>query len=164
MALARALVVEPRVIVLDEPTSALDVTVQAQILDLLRTLTAHGARSYVFVSHDLATVRGLCDRVAVLYLGRIVEQGPADAVLGRPRHPYTRALVDAVPALSRDRAAAPAGLRRDLDEAWESEGCALQPRCPFAEAACARPQTLRELTSGHHVACWKAESLQLVEA
>ena len=163
VALARALVVEPRVIVLDEPTSALDVAVQAQILDLLRALMADGARSYVFVSHDLATVRGLCDRVAVLYLGRIVEQGPAEAVLGRPHHPYTRALVDAVPALSRDRVAAPNGLRRDLDEARETEGCALQPRCPFAEAACGRPQTLRELTSGHHVACWKAESMKRVE-
>ena len=164
VALARALVVEPRVIVLDEPTSALDVTVQAQILDLLRALMADGTRAYVFVSHDLATVRGLCDRVAVLYLGRIVEQGPAEEVLDRPRHPYTRALVDAVPALSRDRGAAPTGLRRDLDEARETQGCALQPRCPFAEAACGRPQTLRELTSGHHVACWKAESLQPVEA
>ena len=87
VALSRALVVEPRVIVFDEPTSALDVTVQAQILDLLRVLMADGTRSYVFVSHDLATVQGLCDRVAVLYLGRIVEQGPADEVLQRPCHP-----------------------------------------------------------------------------
>ena len=164
VALARALVVEPRVIVLDEPTSALDVTVQAQILELLRAMMADGSRSYVFVSHDLATVRGLCDRVAVLYLGRIVEQGTAEEVLERPGHPYTRALVDAVPVLSGDRAVARWGLRRDLDEAWETQGCALLPRCPFAETACGRPQTLRELTSGHHVACWKAESLNLVEA
>ena len=156
VAIARALIVEPRVIVFDEPTSALDVTVQAQILDLLRALMAEGTRSYVFVSHDLATVHGLCDRVAVLYLGRIVEQGPADEVLERPRHPYTRALVDAVPALSGDRTAAPAGLKRDLDEAFEAEGCALEPRCPYAEAACANPQTLRDLTRGHQVACWKA--------
>ena len=140
VALARALIVEPRVIVLDEPTSALDVTVQAQILDLLRALMAHGARSYVFVSHDLATVRGLCDRVAVLYLGRIVEQGPAEEVLERPGHPYTRALVDAVPVLSGHRAVAPWGLKRDLDEARQTEGCALQPRCPFAETACGKPR------------------------
>ena len=156
VAIARALVVEPRVIVFDEPTSALDVTVQAQILDLLRVLMAEGTRSYVFVSHDLATVRGLCDRVAVLYLGRIVEQGPAGEVLERPRHPYTRALVDAVPTLSGDRAEAATRLKRDLDEAWEAEGCALEPRCPYAEAACAEPQTLRDLTPGHQVACWKA--------
>ncbi|MCY4452109.1 MAG: ABC transporter ATP-binding protein [Immundisolibacterales bacterium] len=159
VALARALVVEPRVIVFDEPTSALDVTVQAQILDLLRDLMAHGTRSYVFVSHDLATVRGLCDRVAVLYLGRIVEQGPADEVLMRPRHPYTRALVDAVPTLSGRRTAAATRLKRDLDEAWEAAGCALEPRCPHAEAACGEPQTLRDLTPGHQVACWKAEHI-----
>ena len=159
VALARALMVEPRVIVLDEPTSALDVTVQAQILDLLRVLMAEGTRSYVFVSHDFATVQGVCDRVAVLYLGRIVEQGPADEVLKRPRHPYTRALVDAVPTLSGGRTGAAPGLKRDLDEAWEAEGCSLEPRCPYAEAACAGPQTLRELAPGHQVACWKAEHL-----
>ena len=159
VAIARALVVEPRVIVFDEPTSALDATVQAQILDLLRVLMADGTRSYVFVSHDLATVQGLCDRVAVLYLGRIVEQGPADEVLERPRHPYTRALVDAVPTLSGRRTVTETRLRRDLDEAWEAEGCALEPRCPHAETVCARPQTLRDLTPGHQVACWKAEHL-----
>ena len=158
VAIARALVVDPRVIVFDEPTSALDVTVQAQILDLLRHLMADGTRSYVFVSHDLATVQGLCDRVAVLYLGRIVELGPADEVLKRPRHPYTRALVDAVPTLSgvRNETAAGTGLKRDLDEAREAEGCALEPRCPYAEAACTRPQRLRDLTPDHQVACWKA--------
>ena len=163
VALARALVVEPRVIVFDEPTSALDVTVQAQILDLLRVLMAEGTRSYVFVSHDLATVRGLCDRVAVLYLGRIVELGPADEVLERPRHPYTRALVNAVPSLSGERSRAATLLKRDLDEAVEAEGCALIPRCPHAEAACEKPQTLRDLTRGHQVACWKAEGLAMME-
>ena len=137
---------------------------QAQILDLLRALMHEGTRSYVFVSHDLATVNGLCDRVAVLYLGRIVEQGPAGEVLERPRHPYTRALVDAVPALSRDRTVVGAGLKRDLDEGWEGEGCALQPRCPYAEGACSEPQTLRDLTRGHQVACWKAAELNLAEA
>ena len=121
VALSRALVVEPRVIVFDEPTSALDVTVQAQILDLLRVLMADGTRSYVFVSHDLATVQGLCDRVAVLYLGRIVEQGPADEVLQRPCHPHTRALVDAVSTLSSRRTVVGTRLKRDLDEAWEAE-------------------------------------------
>ena len=164
VAIARALIVEPRVIVFDEPTSALDVTVQAQLLDLLRTLRAEGTRSYVFISHDLATVHGLCDRVAVLYLGRIVELGPADEVLTRPRHPYTRALVDAVPALSGGRTAEPRGLKRDLEEAWEAEGCALEPRCPHAEAECRRPQALRDLAHDHQVACWKFERLTMAEA
>ena len=156
VALSRALVVEPRVIVFDEPTSALDVTVQAQILDLLRVLMADGTRSYVFVSHDLATVQGLCDRVAVLYLGRIVEQGPADEVLERPCHLYTRALVDAVSTLSSRRTVVRTRLKRDLDEAWEAERCSLEPRCPHGEAACREPQTLRDLTRGHQAACWKA--------
>ena len=156
VALSRALVVEPRVIVFDEPTSALDVTVQAQILDILRVLMADGTRSYVFVSHDLATVQGLCDRVAVLYLGRIVEQGPADEVLERPCHPYTRALVDAVSTLSSRRTVVGTRLKRDLDEAWEAERCSLEPRCPHGEAACREPQTLRDLTRGHQAACWKA--------
>ena len=156
VALARALVVEPRVIVFDEPTSALDVTVQAQILDILRVLMADGTRSYVFVSHDLATVQGLCDRVAVLYLGRIVEQGPADEVLERSCHPYTRALVDAVSTLSSRRTVVGTRLKRDLDEAWEAERCSLEPRCPHGEAACREPQTLRDLTRGHQAACWKA--------
>ena len=156
VALSRALVVEPRVIVFDEPTSALDVTVQAQILDLLRVLMADGTRSYVFVSHDLATVQGLCDRVAALYLGRIVEQGPADEVLERPCHLYTRALVDAVSTLSSRRTVVRTRLKRDLDEAWEAERCSLEPRCPHGEAACREPQTLRDLTRGHQAACWKA--------
>ena len=143
-------------IVFDEPTSALDVTVQAQILDLLRVLMADGTRSYVFVSHDLATVQGLCDRVAVLYLGRIVEQGPADEVLERPCHLYTRALVDAVSTLSSRRTVVGTRLKRDLDEAWEAERCSLEPRCPHGEAACREPQTLRDLTRGHQAACWKA--------
>jgi len=164
VALARALIVDPKVIVFDEPTSALDVTVQAQILDLLRRLMAGGDRSYVFVSHDLATVHGLCDRVAVLYLGRIVEEGPADEVLLRPRHPYTQALVNAVPALSGDRVVAPTVLRRDLDEAYETPGCALAPRCPYAEDRCDQAQALRDLTNGRRVACWKAERLTMVEA
>ena len=156
VALSRALVVEPRVIVFDEPTSALDVTVQAQILDFLRVLMADGTRSYVFVSHDLATVQGLCDRVAVLYLGRIVEQEPADEVLERPCHLYTRALVDAVSTLSSRRTVVGTRLKRDLDEAWEAERCSLEPRCPHGEAACREPQTLRDLTRGHQAACWKA--------
>ena len=143
-------------IVFDEPTSALDVTVQAQILDLLRVLMADGTRSYVFVSHDLATVQGLCDRVAALYLGRIVEQGPADEVLERPCHLYTRALVDAVSTLSSRRTVVGTRLKRDLDEAWEAERCSLEPRCPHGEAACREPQTLRDLTRGHQAACWKA--------
>lgn len=99
--IARALVADPELIVFDEPTSALDVTVQAQILDLIRELNADGRRAQLFVSHDLATVRSFCDRVVVVYLGEIVEQGETADVFGDPQHPYTRALLDAAPRLSR---------------------------------------------------------------
>ena len=156
VAIARALIVDPLLIVFDEPTSALDVTIQAQILDLLRELMAEGRRSYVFVSHDLATVRGLCDRVAVLYLGKIVELGTAAEVLTRPRHPYTQALVESSPSLTGQEAVSGTRLRRDLDEAYEVAGCALAPRCPYAESTCEQPQTLEELDDLHFVACWKA--------
>src|SRR5690606_7001582 len=114
IAIARALATEPDVIVLDEPTSALDISVQAQILNLLRELRrAHGL-TYVLISHNVSVVRHLCDRVAVMYLGQVVEQGPAAQVLESPRHPYTRELLDAVPRLDRpwpeDELAPPAEL------------------------------------------------------
>ena len=159
VAIARALIVDPSLIVFDEPTSALDVTVQAQILDLLRQLMAEGNRSYLFVSHDLAAVRGLCDRVAVLYLGKIVELGRTSNVLAHPLHPYTRALVEASPNLSGQRKVEETRLRRDLDEAYEADGCALETRCPYAEADCRKPQALAELRESHYAACWKAPDL-----
>ena len=157
VALARALSVDPKLIVFDEPTSALDVTVQAQILDLLRRLMAKGDRAYVFVSHDLATVRNLCSRVAVLYLGRVVESGPAKAIFDNPLHPYTRALLESAPSLTRAPRAASVVLARDLDEASPAEGCPLLPRCPFAQGECREPQSLRRGNNAHEVACWKVE-------
>jgi peptide/nickel transport system ATP-binding protein len=158
VALARALSIDPKLIVFDEPTSALDVTVQAQILDLLRRLMAKGDRAYVFVSHDLATVRNLCSRVAVLYLGRIVESGPAEAIFDNPLHPYTRALLESAPSLTQATRAASVVLARDLDEASPAEGCPLLPRCPFAQDECIEPQSLRRGNNTHEVACWKVGS------
>ena len=137
VAIARALVIRPQIVICDEPTSSLDVSVQAQILNLLRDLQDELALTYVFISHDLAVVEYLADRVGVMYLGRLVEFGAAAEVLRRPRHPYTRALLDSV--LSRDpaRGLPDPKLGQSLpDPLHPPPGCRFHPRCPQAMAVC----------------------------
>ncbi|MFT0531960.1 oligopeptide/dipeptide ABC transporter ATP-binding protein [Castellaniella hirudinis] len=141
IAIARALSSGPDVMVLDEPTSALDISVQAQILNLLRDLRRRHGLTYILISHNVSVVRHLCDRVAVMYLGQIVEQGPTAAVLRTPRHPYTRELLDAVPRL--DRAwrddGPPASVELPGNRVLPS-GCFFRDRCPWATAGCEQPQ------------------------
>jgi oligopeptide/dipeptide ABC transporter ATP-binding protein len=155
---ARALATRPRLVVCDEPVSALDVSVQAQIVNLLRDLQARMGMAYVFIAHDLAVVRHIADRVAVMYLGRIVEEAPVEALFARPRHPYTRSLLDAAPRPDPRAGRARASVAGDAPSALAPPpGCAFHPRCPTARERCRteRP-ALREM-EGARVACHFAE-------
>ncbi len=154
--IARAMAVEPRLLVLDEPTSALDVSVQAVVLKLLMQLRREAGVALLFVSHDLNVVRLLCDRIAVMYLGRVVETGPAGQVFNAPRHPYTRALLSAIPRLPGAARVARERLdgepRSPIDP--DPRACRLAGRCPFEAPLCTQgaPELL-EVAPGQSVRC-----------
>ena len=155
IAIARALVTRPGLIVADEAVSALDVSVQAQVLNLMKDLQAEHGMAYLFISHDLAVVRYLCEEIVVLFRGAVVEQGRTLDVLQAPAHPYTRELVDAMPRLGvRRRATRPAtATARPADIPVTETGCAYRARCPRAAASCTTAPVLRPLGGGRTVAC-----------
>ena len=158
---------EPALLIADEPTTALDVTIQAQILDLLRELNRDFGTALVLISHDLGVVAGVCERVVVMYAGEVVEEGPTEAVLAEPRHPYTWALMNAVPRLD----AVSVGDRRlttiegtPPDPLAFPTSCRFAPRCPFRQAACVEHPPLKSVAPGRLSRCWVAAEGQVFHA
>jgi oligopeptide/dipeptide ABC transporter ATP-binding protein len=152
--IARAIATRPRLVVLDEPTSALDVSLRARVILLLAELKRRMGMTYLFISHDLSTVRYLCDRVAVMYLGVLVEEAPAAELFDRPAHPYTRALLSCIPVPDPDVVPARLTLSGEVPSPIDiPTGCRLRGRCPLAQPVCAEPVPVREIAPGHTVAC-----------
>ena len=152
--IARAIATHPRLVVLDEPTSALDVSLRARVILLLAELKRRMGMTYLFISHDLSTVRYLCDRVAVMYLGVLVEEAPAAELFEHPAHPYTRALLSCIPVP--DPGVEPVRLTLSGEVPSPIDiptGCRLRGRCPLAQPVCAEPVPVREIAPGHTVAC-----------
>ncbi|MGE0715133.1 MAG: dipeptide ABC transporter ATP-binding protein [Alphaproteobacteria bacterium] len=158
--IATALACEPDLLLLDEPTTALDVTIEAQILDLLESLRVGRGLSMLLVSHNLGIVDRLCDQVTVLYAGRVVEEGPTAATMARPRHPYTRGLLGALPRADRDRVGRLVPIPGGLPDLTRPDpGCNFRPRCPFAAAGCDAPQALRPVAADVRARCHRAEAI-----
>ena len=160
--IAMALITKPELLIADEPTTALDVTVQAQILELIRKMQRETGTAVIFISHDLGVVAGFCQRVMVMYAGRIMESAPTDPLFYRPQHPYNRALQKSIPALQakgNDLYTIP-GLPPDLSR--NVEGCPFAPRCEFAEDVCrTEPMRLQQVADAHASACVRVQNGEL---
>jgi peptide/nickel transport system ATP-binding protein len=161
--IARALSVHPRLVVADEPVSALDVSVQAQILNLLLDLQKRLNLTYVFVAHNLGVVKHICDRVAVMYVGKLVEMARTGELFNQPRHPYTAALMAAVPVADPRVHSGNVELKGEVPSpANPPSGCYFHPRCAYAAEVCStQPPGFREISPGHFVACHRAEEIEL---
>ncbi len=160
--LARALAVNPKFIVCDEPVSALDVSIQAQILNLLMDLQEEKGMSYMFITHDLCVVRHISHHIMVMYMGTVVEYTTKQELFAHPLHPYTKALLSAIPTTdlsrrNRERHLLTGEVANPIDP---KPGCRFMPRCPYACDRCQAPQELKEVVPGHQVACWRVSEEQ----
>jgi oligopeptide transport system ATP-binding protein len=160
--IAIAFACRPKVLIADEPTTALDVTLQAQILRLIRQLQEEENTAVMLISHDIGVIASLASKIAVFYAGRIVEDGTAEEVLRRPSHPYTTALLNALPTVGRTRLEAIVGQPPDLSNL--PVGCSFQPRCKFRFEQCVHDPALFEVSGSHHAACWLVESAKVLYA
>ena len=160
IAIARALMTDPKLVVADEPVSALDVSIQAQVLNLLMDLQQETGVAYIFVSHNLAVVEHIADEVLVMYLGRVVEQGPKRMIFDSPRHPYTQALLASVPAMAGAARARREPLKGELPSPLNPPaGCVFSTRCPHAQARCQAERPAARAVEGRQVACHFAETI-----
>ncbi|MBK7530567.1 oligopeptide/dipeptide ABC transporter ATP-binding protein [Piscinibacter sp.] len=157
ISIARALATQPEFLVCDEPTSALDVSVQAQVLNIMKDLQQHHGLTYLFISHNLAVVRHVADEVGVMYLGRLVEVAPKAELFARPRHPYTRMLLDAIPDIGMSgRARTP--VQGEVPNPLEPpNGCSFHPRCPHANERCRSERPQQQMLGGIRIACHAVE-------
>jgi len=157
ISIARALATQPEFLVCDEPTSALDVSVQAQVLNIMKDLQQRQGLTYLFISHNLAVVRHVADDVGVMYLGRLVEVAPKAELFARPRHPYTRMLLDAIPDIGMSgRARTP--VQGEVPNPLEPpSGCSFHPRCPHANERCRSERPLQQMLGGIRIACHAVE-------
>lgn len=159
--IAMALITKPDLLIADEPTTALDVTVQAQIIELVRRMQAERGMAVIWISHDLGVVAGLCKRVNVMYAGRVVESGLTERIFRAPRHPYNRALQKSIPALQPKGAElyTIAGMPPDLSKPLA--GCAFAKRCEFAQDICQQPVELKSIADGHNTACVRVQRREI---
>lgn len=158
--IARALALKPEFIMCDEPVSALDVSIQAQVLNLLMDLQEQMGLTYMFVTHDLSVVRHISNNICVMYLGQLVETSPAKELFEMPLHPYTKVLLSAIPSADLDHPMKRIMLKGEITSPINPKpGCRFAPRCPYATEMCNQPQTLQELSPGHHVACCRVKEL-----